>query len=93
MEFKIEKDIPLPDPTQRPGIWSRILLEMEVGDSFVVTEEMIGDHKSMNSCRSSIAASGQRIGFKLIFRTLAGAESGSGPFRVWLAEKKEKPNE
>ena len=33
MEFKIEKDIPLPDPTMRPGIWSRILLEMEVGDS------------------------------------------------------------
>ena len=93
MEFKIEKDIPFPDPTQRPGIWSRILLEMEVGDSFVVTEEMIGDHKSMNSCRSSIAASGQRSGLKLTFRTLAGAESSSGSFRVWLVEKREKPNE
>ena len=93
MDFKIEKDIPFPDPTLRPGRWSRILLEMEVGDSFVVTEEMVGHHKTMSSCRSSIAASGQRNGLKLTFRVLPGTENSAGPFRVWLVEKREKPNE
>jgi hypothetical protein len=91
MDIKIEKDVPLPNPKQHGGKWLRILLEMEVGDSFMVTEEMMGDHKTMESCRSSIAASGQRSGLKLTFRTLAGAINCSGGFRVWLVDKKGSP--
>ena len=91
MNIKIEKDVPLPNPNQRGGQWLRILLDMEVGDSFMVTEEQIGDHRTMESCRSSIAASGQRSGLKLTFRTLPGAINSSGGFRVWLVDKKGSP--
>ena len=75
-EFKIEKDIPIPERTAgRSGIWKNLVKQMSCGDSVLVATR-----KNANSLRAAIASQGH----KPVMR-----KEGDG-FRVWKMEDKNK---
>jgi len=74
MKYKIEKNIPISaHGHNRSGHWTKIIKEMEVGDSVVVK-----DRKKANSITLSI----KRLGYKPITRKV---DNG---IRVWKMENK-----
>ena len=86
MEIKIDKGVPIPDPKSRGGKWSRVFRAMDIGDSFVVTEDMIAGHKTLNSAKSSLIHAARRDGMKITTRALEIVPGNNGIFRVWRIE-------
>tara|TARA_R100000687_G_C6379593_1_gene131972 strand:+ start:407 stop:682 length:276 start_codon:yes stop_codon:yes gene_type:complete len=89
MTIKIEKGIPIPEVYERRGKWSRVFIDMEVGDSFVVTKEMMTGHKTSQSAKASVHHAAKAIGVKIAIRSREAPKDGYGEFRVWLTSKGE----
>jgi len=79
MEFKIEKNIPIPPKGKHKRLFP--FHEMEVGDSFFVPNEFIDKHyKNRKTLASSAFYHGKRHNVKL---TTCKQENG---FRIWRVE-------
>jgi hypothetical protein len=71
--YKIESNVPVPDRTRR-GRWSKLAIEMKVGDSVLVSE-----HKEAMGLRNAL----WKLGFKAITRHLVNEKHT----RVWKIER------
>lgn len=73
MSIQIEKNIPIPAVTRAPyGEYSKVLANMEVGDSFTAE----GDN--MGTLQSRIRQSAKSLGIKITARKIE-----EGKLRVW----------
>jgi hypothetical protein len=75
MNIQIDKGIPVPQSSKAPK-WGPVLKEMEVGDSFLLTEKM-GNPTNM---KSNIWRTAKGLGYRLSSRA---TDDG---VRVWRVE-------
>jgi hypothetical protein len=73
--FTIENNIPIPPPRAKKGRWSKILLSVKAGDSFLATEKQA----------NVFATAARGVGWRVTTRKTR--ESEDRPTRVWLVEK------
>ena len=80
MEYKIEKNVPLPNERRQPqpGTLSAVISEMEPGDSLVVTTI---------SQRISFGQRCRKMGIPYVTRREIAADGKSTVFRCWRAGK------
>lgn len=72
MTYQIEKNVPLP-PKSQPGRKEKYpFREMEVGDSFLVTDQ---------KKQPSVTGAGKKYGMTFVSRTVV--EGGVKGYRVW----------
>jgi len=75
MNVNIEKNVPIPQDVRAPK-WGPVVEKLEIGDSFLLTEEM----GTIRNMRSNIFRVAKDKGFKLASRAVDGGT------RIWRTE-------
>lgn len=76
-QFKIDKDIPIPNPSGHVGSWTPLLEKLEVGDSFFVPDRAPD--------QIAARAPANKLGIKITMRQWEEPDGSRGT-RIWRTE-------